>query len=106
MTETTNTSRACHARKPPAGSGFYTSSSGYVYRKRNVPDAETFCGEAPGLDLSYAEIARRRPDFDWDAWFGQLSQDDLMSGMRACPVCIDAALALKAQRSARKKAHR
>lgn len=78
-----------HVRKPQ-GSGYGISSSGHAYRHLEPEPARTFCGAEPGFDITYADVARRRPDYDWNG----------MHGMDACATCLAKAVELKEQRAA------
>lgn len=91
--------RIAHVRKQinPSrvrGNGFYAVQLGATDN-----GSQTFCGAPAGKDLSYAEAAARRPDFDWTAHFASLSKSDLMFSMVVCCDCLREALKLKEQRA-------
>lgn len=84
-----------HVRKPQ-GSSYGISSSGHAYRHLEPETARTFCGAEPGFDITYADVARRRPDYDWNG----------THGMDACATCLAKAAELKEQRAANRAKRR
>lgn len=95
-----------HVRKPYETPGFHTSSSGYVYRNLDVEPAKTFCGAAPGDDITYADVARRRADHDWAAEVASYPTAEGGHGVELCIDCLATALKLKEQRSAKRAQRR